>query len=110
MLSSLQVKAQIQNTVIYNDIKHKSILHLMPLHSDNTFRGSNLKVFACLLKTTANELSLNRVYIYMYLSLIGVLLGGCGDRSIRFRPALIFKEYHVHIFLNIFNDVLAEHK
>uniref|UniRef100_A0A671UZL0 4-aminobutyrate--2-oxoglutarate transaminase n=1 Tax=Sparus aurata TaxID=8175 RepID=A0A671UZL0_SPAAU len=40
----------------------------------------------------------------------GVLLGGCGDRSIRFRPALIFKEYHVHIFLNIFNDVLAEHK
>lgn len=101
MLSSLQVKARIQNTVIYNDIKHKSILHLMPLHSDNTFRGSNLKVFACLL---------NRVYIYMYLSLIGVLLGGCGDRSIRFRPALIFKEYHVHIFLNIFNDVLAEHK
>lgn len=101
MLSSLQVKARIKNTVIYNDIKHKSILHLMPLHSDNTFRGSNLKVFAC---------SLNRVYIYMYLSLIGVLLGGCGDRSIRFRPALIFKEYHVHIFLNIFNDVLAEHK
>uniref|UniRef100_A0A3Q2TY32 4-aminobutyrate aminotransferase n=1 Tax=Fundulus heteroclitus TaxID=8078 RepID=A0A3Q2TY32_FUNHE len=40
----------------------------------------------------------------------GVLLGGCGDLSIRFRPALIFKEYHVHIFLNIFNDVLAQNK
>uniref|UniRef100_A0A3B4YA80 4-aminobutyrate aminotransferase n=1 Tax=Seriola lalandi dorsalis TaxID=1841481 RepID=A0A3B4YA80_SERLL len=40
----------------------------------------------------------------------GVLLGGCGDRSIRFRPALVFKEYHAHIFLNIFNDVLAQHK
>uniref|UniRef100_A0A3Q3W230 Uncharacterized protein n=1 Tax=Mola mola TaxID=94237 RepID=A0A3Q3W230_MOLML len=40
----------------------------------------------------------------------GVLLGGCGERSIRFRPALIFKEYHVHIFLNIFSDVLAQHK
>uniref|UniRef100_H2TN05 4-aminobutyrate aminotransferase n=1 Tax=Takifugu rubripes TaxID=31033 RepID=H2TN05_TAKRU len=40
----------------------------------------------------------------------GVLLGGCGDRSIRFRPALIFKEYHVHLFLNIFNDVLAQFK
>ncbi|KAF0032188.1 hypothetical protein F2P81_014478 [Scophthalmus maximus] len=40
----------------------------------------------------------------------GVLLGGCGDRSIRFRPALVFKEYHVHIFLNVFNDVLAQHK
>ncbi|XP_005811779.1 4-aminobutyrate aminotransferase, mitochondrial isoform X1 [Xiphophorus maculatus] len=40
----------------------------------------------------------------------GVLLGGCGDQSIRFRPALVFKEYHVHIFLNIFNDVLAQYK
>ncbi|KAJ8251117.1 hypothetical protein GJAV_G00217470 [Gymnothorax javanicus] len=40
----------------------------------------------------------------------GVILGGCGDRSIRFRPALVFKEYHVHLFLNIFNDVLAEYK
>uniref|UniRef100_A0AAQ5Y1T6 4-aminobutyrate aminotransferase n=1 Tax=Amphiprion ocellaris TaxID=80972 RepID=A0AAQ5Y1T6_AMPOC len=40
----------------------------------------------------------------------GVLLGGCGDRSIRFRPALVFKEYHVHLLLNIFNDVLANHK
>ncbi|KAL4659077.1 4-aminobutyrate aminotransferase, mitochondrial-like [Arapaima gigas] len=40
----------------------------------------------------------------------GVILGGCGEKSIRFRPALVFKEYHVHLFLNIFNDVLAEHK
>uniref|UniRef100_A0A3B3U9F7 4-aminobutyrate aminotransferase n=1 Tax=Poecilia latipinna TaxID=48699 RepID=A0A3B3U9F7_9TELE len=40
----------------------------------------------------------------------GMLLGGCGDQSIRFRPALVFKEYHVHIFLNIFNDVLAQNK
>ncbi|KAK7879892.1 hypothetical protein WMY93_033441 [Mugilogobius chulae] len=40
----------------------------------------------------------------------GVLLGGCGERSIRFRPALIFKEYHVALFLNIFNDVLAQLK
>uniref|UniRef100_A0A8C9VQI7 4-aminobutyrate aminotransferase n=1 Tax=Scleropages formosus TaxID=113540 RepID=A0A8C9VQI7_SCLFO len=40
----------------------------------------------------------------------GIILGGCGEKSIRFRPALVFKEYHVHLFLNIFNDVLAEHK
>ncbi|CAG5898951.1 unnamed protein product [Menidia menidia] len=39
-----------------------------------------------------------------------VLLGGCGDRSVRFRPALVFKEYHVHMFLNLFNDVLAQYK
>ncbi|TTY71120.1 4-aminobutyrate aminotransferase, mitochondrial [Bagarius yarrelli] len=40
----------------------------------------------------------------------GVLLGGCGEKSIRFRPALIFKDYHAHLFLNIFNDVLSDHK
>ncbi|XP_028841443.1 4-aminobutyrate aminotransferase, mitochondrial isoform X2 [Denticeps clupeoides] len=40
----------------------------------------------------------------------GVLLGGCGDRTIRFRPALVFKEYHAHQFLNIFSDVLRDYK
>jgi 4-aminobutyrate aminotransferase/(S)-3-amino-2-methylpropionate transaminase len=39
-----------------------------------------------------------------------VILGGCGDLSIRFRPALIFKEHHVHMFLNVFSDLLAAHK
>ncbi|KAL0992559.1 hypothetical protein UPYG_G00094930 [Umbra pygmaea] len=39
----------------------------------------------------------------------GVLMGGCGDKSIRLRPALVFKEYHAHLFLNVFNDVLAEY-
>lgn len=40
----------------------------------------------------------------------GVVLGGSGDKSIRFRPTLIFKEHHAHLFLNIFNDVLADFK
>ncbi|XP_048868949.1 4-aminobutyrate aminotransferase, mitochondrial-like isoform X3 [Brienomyrus brachyistius] len=38
----------------------------------------------------------------------GLVFGGCGKQSIRFRPALIFKEHHVHLFLHIFNDTLAE--
>ncbi|KAM4698163.1 4-aminobutyrate aminotransferase, mitochondrial [Rhinophrynus dorsalis] len=40
----------------------------------------------------------------------GVVLGGCGDKSIRFRPTLVFKEHHAHLFLNIFNDILADFK
>lgn len=40
----------------------------------------------------------------------GVILGVCGEKSLRFRPALVFKEYHVHQFLNIFNDILAQYK
>lgn len=40
----------------------------------------------------------------------GVLSGGCGEISIRFRPALIFQEKHVDIFLDKFNQVLKELK
>ncbi|XP_055625580.1 4-aminobutyrate aminotransferase, mitochondrial [Toxorhynchites rutilus septentrionalis] len=36
----------------------------------------------------------------------GIVSGGCGDISIRFRPALIFQEKHVDIFMNKFNDIL----
>lgn len=44
------------------------------------------------------------------LLVLGVVLGGCGDRSIRFRPTLIFKDHHAHLFLNIFSDILANFK
>jgi len=40
----------------------------------------------------------------------GVQMGGCGDYTIRFRPALIFQPHHVDIFLNIFEDVLLHEK
>uniref|UniRef100_A0A8C2K922 4-aminobutyrate aminotransferase n=1 Tax=Cyprinus carpio TaxID=7962 RepID=A0A8C2K922_CYPCA len=40
----------------------------------------------------------------------GLFMGSCGEKTIRFRPALVFKEYHVHQLLNILNDILAEHK
>lgn len=38
----------------------------------------------------------------------GIQSGGCGDYSIRFRPALIFQEKHAHIFLDKFREVLKE--
>lgn len=40
----------------------------------------------------------------------GVQAGGCGDLSIRFRPALIFQERHADIFLDKFREVLKETK
>jgi 4-aminobutyrate aminotransferase / (S)-3-amino-2-methylpropionate transaminase len=40
----------------------------------------------------------------------GVQSGGCGDIAIRFRPALIFQEHHVDIFLDKFRQVLKETK
>uniref|UniRef100_A0A8I6G7C5 4-aminobutyrate aminotransferase n=1 Tax=Rattus norvegicus TaxID=10116 RepID=A0A8I6G7C5_RAT len=40
----------------------------------------------------------------------GVVLGGCGDKSIRFRPTLVFRDHHAHLFLNIFSGILADFK
>ncbi|CAH1273270.1 ABAT [Branchiostoma lanceolatum] len=38
----------------------------------------------------------------------GVQAGGCGERTIRCRPALIFQPHHAEMFLDIFNSVLAQ--
>ncbi|XP_017034176.1 4-aminobutyrate aminotransferase, mitochondrial [Drosophila kikkawai] len=40
------------------------------------------------------------------LKLHGIQTGGCGEISIRFRPALVFKEYHANIVLDRFRKVL----
>ncbi|KAL0272296.1 UNVERIFIED_CONTAM: hypothetical protein PYX00_005329 [Menopon gallinae] len=40
----------------------------------------------------------------------GVQTGGCGESSIRLRPALIFAPEHANIFLEKFRDVLREVK
>jgi len=38
----------------------------------------------------------------------GVVVGGCGNNSVRFRPSMLFTEEHVDEFLTIFNEVLGE--
>lgn len=40
----------------------------------------------------------------------GVLLGACGSSSIRFRPSLLFTDYHVDIVMDRLNQVLDEIK
>ncbi len=41
------------------------------------------------------------------LRLAGVLVGGCGERSIRFRPALILRPEHAEVMLDRLGGVLA---
>jgi len=40
----------------------------------------------------------------------GLHVGGCGDHTVRFRPALVFEEKHVRIALDILEKSLAELK
>ena len=37
----------------------------------------------------------------------GVVIGGCGESAIRFRPALIFEPRHAEIMLETMNDVVG---
>lgn len=46
------------------------------------------------------------IYVILCISLKGVMMYGCGETSIRFRPALILLPKHANLFLNIFEDVL----
>ncbi|CAH1170438.1 unnamed protein product [Phaedon cochleariae] len=40
----------------------------------------------------------------------GIMSGGCGDHSIRLRPALTFQEHHANIFLDRLRQLLTEIK
>jgi len=50
------------------------------------------------------------LHVTFYWLNLGIQSGGCGDDSIRLRPALIFQEHHADIFLDRFRQVLAETK
>lgn len=39
---------------------------------------------------------------------VGVHAGACGDRSMRFRPTLIFERRHVDILMDTFEKTLKE--
>jgi 4-aminobutyrate aminotransferase / (S)-3-amino-2-methylpropionate transaminase len=39
---------------------------------------------------------------------MGINMGGCGDRSVRVRPMLVFRRKHADIFLDRFERVLKE--
>ncbi|KAL3078767.1 hypothetical protein niasHS_014549 [Heterodera schachtii] len=38
----------------------------------------------------------------------GLLVGGCGEGTVRFRPALIFKERHLNIALSLLDEAMKE--
>lgn len=42
------------------------------------------------------------------LKMLGVHTGGCGESTLRLRPALIFQPHHAHIFLERLETVLSE--
>ncbi|KAK5576388.1 hypothetical protein RB653_007530 [Dictyostelium firmibasis] len=46
--------------------------------------------------------------IISHIRLLGVEMGGCGERSIRFRPMLVCQPSHINQFLNRFDTTMKE--
>jgi 4-aminobutyrate aminotransferase-like enzyme len=40
----------------------------------------------------------------------GLHMGGCGEQTLRFRPALIFKQHHCELTLDILDKAIAAAK
>lgn len=57
-----------------------------------------------------HQIDFNIVNFNIFDIQLGIQSGGCGEKSIRFRPALTFEEKHADIFLDKFNQVLKETK
>lgn len=73
-----------------------------------TWLGGGSQCVALLAPTACDSKPKRLTGLLPFLS--GVVLGGCGDKSIRFRPTLVFRDHHAHLFLNIFSDILANFK
>ncbi|KAM9986666.1 hypothetical protein ACTFIY_011093 [Dictyostelium cf. discoideum] len=46
--------------------------------------------------------------VISHIRLLGVEMGGCGERSIRFRPMLVCQPSHINQFLNRFDQTMKE--
>lgn len=49
------------------------------------------------------------ITLLLLLLITGVIIGPSGNKTIRFRPALIFQREHAEVFLSIFESVLKEY-
>lgn len=73
-------------------------------HVINSVRGRGTFLAFSVINTAARNAILEA------LKQNGVQSGGCGDHSIRLRPALTFQEHHADIYLDRLRKVLRETK
>lgn len=48
----------------------------------------------------------SKIIIWIIAVMVGIQAGGCGDKSVRLRPALTFSEHHADIFLDNLRSIL----
>lgn len=55
-----------------------------------------------------NKVLLNKALLPMFYFILGLHMGGSGEKTMRFRPALIFQPLHANVSVEILDGVLKE--
>ncbi|XP_029431967.1 4-aminobutyrate aminotransferase, mitochondrial [Rhinatrema bivittatum] len=106
VLNVIKKEGLVNNAVQAGKVLHKGLLDLQARYPHLMSRARGQGTFCSF--DAPDDATRNKLIIQTRNK--GVVLGGCGERSIRFRPTLVFKDHHANLFLNIFNDVLADFK
>lgn len=81
---------------------------LLQLQTDHPKVFKNVRGVGTFLAVDAVEGAAARDKLLAGLKARGIWAGGCGDASIRLRPALVFNDHHANIFLDGMRDVAKE--
>jgi len=111
----------LQLEVVVNTIKKDKLLENTKISGEFTLNGlkeleklhypliSNVRGVGTFIAVDAPDAK-TRDTLIQKIRLRGVELGSCGERSIRLRPALIFKPKHAAIFLDAFDAAVHDFK
>lgn len=106
VIEEIESNKLLENATITGDFMYKGLKELEIKYSHLLGRVRGVGTFLALsVYNTAT-----RDAIITQLKQRGVLVGGCGAYSIRFRPTLVFQPTHAAQFLDIFDEVCSEIK
>ena len=86
------------------DVLESGLTDLSRKYPESVSNARGLGTFRAVDLSTSSQ----RDHVLSELRMRGIWAGGCGEKSIRLRPALIFQEEHADIFLGALEDVLEK--
>lgn len=101
IVDEIESKNLVQNTAIVGNYLYNGIDSLAKQYPKEilNLRGKGLGTFIAFD-------SPRRDYFLRKARSIGVNMGGCGERSLRLRPMLVFQKHHADILLSAFEDII----
>ncbi|KAE9416514.1 hypothetical protein Angca_002582, partial [Angiostrongylus cantonensis] len=94
----------IEKTRSVGEVFQKELTRLQSVHSSKLSQARGLGTFAAVDFPTAAQ----RDKLVEKAIALGLHCGGCGDKSLRFRPSLIFEKKHIEITFELLDKALKQ--